>query len=282
MVKRVRRKKERSAPGGSKVLKGIHPVGETSENQVMLIYGRSGTGKTQFGSTFPRPILFLDINERGLDTIRNQKNIDVLRCKTWDTFDDIFWELDGGLEYKSIVIDQITNLQDLGMAEVRRRAKKTSTELFTRKNWGELSGLLKTSLANYKDLVDQYNICFIAHERTFGGGEEEDEALSPEVGARVMPSVGSFIDGAVDAIGSTYIKETFTGKGSKKKRQVDYCMRIGPHAFYSTKVRRPVEAGPLPDFIVDPTYTKVTDLISGKDLPAKKKVTKKRKKVRRK
>ena len=257
-------------------------MGEEHQNQVMLVYGRSGTGKTQFGSTFPKPILFLDIKERGLDTIRNQADIDVLRVETWEDFDDAYWYLADGTDYATIVIDQITNLQDLGMSEIRDRAKKTSNELFTKKNWGELSGLLKTAVSNYRGLSDQYNICFIAHERIFGGGEEEDEALEPSVGARVMPSVGSFIDGAVDAIGSTYIKESFTGKGSKKERHVDYCMRIGPHAFYSTKVRRPVDAGPLPDFVVDPTFTKITNLIAGKPLPAKKKVTKKRKKVAKK
>lgn len=254
-------------------------MGETSDNQVMLIYGRSGTGKTQFGSTFPRPALFIDINERGLDTIRDQEDIDVFSCKNWDDFDNLYWELEDGLEYKSIIIDQITNLQDLGMREIRDRARKGSDELFTKKNWGELSGLLKTAIDNYRGLSDQYNVCFIAHERIFGGGEEEDDALEPSVGARVMPSVGSFLDGAVDAIGSTFIRERFTGKGSKKKRHVDYCMRIGPHAFYSTKVRRPVEAGPLPDFVVDATFPKIVALIQGKPIPAKKKVTKKRKKV---
>jgi len=246
-------------------------VGEAHQNQVLLVYGRSGTGKTQFMSTLPRPILFLDINEKGLDTIRGEKDIDVLKCETWDDFDDIFWALDEGLEYESVVIDQITNLQDLGMSEIRARANKNASELFTKKNWGELSGLLKTAISNYRGLSEQYNIGFIAHERTFGSMEEEDDALEPSVGARVMPSVGSFIDGAVDVIGSTYIKESFTGKGRNKKRSVDYCMRIGPHAFYSTKVRRPVEAGPLPDFVVDPTFTKISNLIAGKSTPAKKK-----------
>ena len=253
-------------------------MGEAHQNQVVLVYGRSGTGKTQFMSTLPRPILFLDVNERGLDTIRGEKQIDVLQCREWADFEDIFWALEEGMKYKSVVIDQITNLQDLGMAEVRDRAKKTSSELFTKKNWGELSGLLKTGLANFRGLSDQYNIGLIAHERSFGGGDEEDNALEPAVGARIMPSVSSFVDGAVDVIGSTFIRESFSGKGSKKVRQVDYCMRIGPHAFYSTKVRRPVEAGPLPDFVVDPTFKKITNLISGKMTPAKKK----RKKVAKK
>lgn len=278
--KKVVRKKQRSAPSGKGVLKKVHPVGDTHTNQVLLVYGRSGTGKTQFMSTLPRPILFLDVNERGLDTIRGEKQIDVLSCQEWQDFEDIFWALDEGLKYKSVVIDQITNLQDLGMSEIRDRAKKGPGELFTKKNWGELSGLLKTAISNFRGLSEQYNIGFIAHERTFSGGDdEEDGAMEPSVGARVMPSVGSFIDGAVDVIGSTYIKESFTGKGSKKERSVDYCMRIGPHAFYSTKVRRPVEAGPLPDFVVDPTFTKISNLIAGKMTPAKKtrkKIAKKR------
>lgn len=260
----------------------IQPVSDTEDNLVMLIYGRSGTGKTQFGSTFPRPILFLDINEKGLETIRQEKNIDVLRCKKWEDFDDAFWYLHDGTKYKSVIIDQITNLQDLGMSEIRDRANKSSSELFTKKNWGELSGLLKTAISNLRSLSDDYNVGLIAHERSFGGGDEEDNALEPSVGARVMPSVGSFIDGAVDAIGSTFIREGFVKKGGKKVRQVDYCMRIGPHAYYSTKVRRPVEAGPLPGIVVDASYRKITNLISGKITPAKKKVTKKRKKLAKK
>lgn len=279
MAKKKRKKKTRTAPDGSGIASKIVPVTETSDNLIMLVYGRSGSGKTQFGSTFPRPILFLDINEKGLDTIRNEKNIDVLRCGDWQDFEDAFWHLRDGTKYKSIVIDQLSNLQDLGMSEIRGRANKSDVELFTKKNWGELSGLLKTAISNLRLLSEDYNLCLIAHERSFGGGDEEDNALDPSVGARVMPSVGSFIDGAVDAIGSTFIRETFVKKGGKKKRQVDYCMRIGPHAYYSTKVRRPVDAGPLPSLIVDATYTKITNLISGKMNPAKKKVTKKRKKV---
>ncbi|HUW45121.1 MAG TPA: AAA family ATPase [Dehalococcoidia bacterium] len=277
MAKKVKRKLQRSAPkSGKSIASKISPVTELMQHLVMLVYGRSGTGKTEFGSTFPTPILFLDINERGTETIAHKKNIDLLKVTSWDDIEDAFWYLKEGTKYKSIVIDQMTNLQDLGMAEIRKRAKKGESELFTRKEWGNLSGLLKTTIANFRALADDYNMCFIAHERTFDGGEEEDEALEPSVGARVMPSVGSFIDGAVDAIGSTFIRESYTKKAGKKVRSVDYCMRIGPHAFYSTKVRRPVEAGPLPDFVVDPTHEKIVNLITGKIIPSKKKATKKK------
>ena len=135
---------------------------------------------------------------------------------------------------------------------------------------------MKTGISNYRELAGQYNLCFIAHERTFDTGDEEDQSLEPSVGARVMPSVTSFIDGAVDAIGSTFIKEGHTKKNGKRVRRVDYCMRIGPHAYYSTKVRRPVESGPLPELIINPSYQKIRDLTAGKPVSEKKRVKKRR------
>jgi hypothetical protein len=261
-----KKKRKRSS---SSIVDRIVPVQQVKENLVMLAYGRSGTGKTHFGSTFPRPSLFLDIKERGTATIANEPDIDLAQIVDWGEFEDLYWELKKGMKYKSIIIDQITNLQDMGMDDVRARSRKTSKELFTQRNWGQLGGQLKEWITNFRGMADMYHILFIAHQRTFGGGDEEDNALDPVVGARVMPSIGSFLDGAVDAIGSTFVREEEIKKGNKTERVVEYCMRIGPHAYYLTKVRRPVEAGPVPGFIVNPTYQKIIDLELGKSTKRK-------------
>lgn len=251
------------------ILDKIQPVSELETNLVMLIYGRSGSGKTAFGATFPKPILFIDTNERGTETIKQEEDVDVVRVTEWSQMDELYWALVNGetdIQYESIVVDQITNLQDLGMHEVYRKSRKGRDELFTQKNWGQLSGMLKQAVSDWRELADTYNVLFIAHERVFEGGDDEDEAIEPSIGARVMPSVGSFVDGAVDAIGSTYIKERWEEperKGDDMVRHVDYCMRLGPHAFYSTKIRRPVSAGPIPEFIVDATFDKIRNLIAG-------------------
>lgn len=281
-MKKIRKKRDKSIPSGSKFAKGIVAVEDTDDNLVMLVYGQSGRGKTYFASTFPKPVLVIDVNERGTNTIKGIPGVDVRRITNWDEFEAGYWYLEGGTKYKSVIIDQITNLQDLGINEIRRRAKKGPTELISKKNWGELGGLMKQWIDNYRLLKDQYNILFIAHERIFSGGDEEEEegVIDPDVGARVTPSTKSFLDGAMDAIGSCFIKESvIKKKGGKKERRVDYCMRVGPHAYYITKIRRPPSAGPLPAFIVNPTYQKIRDLEAGKPIAAKKKVTKK---VRRK
>lgn len=263
------------------ILDKIQPVSELETNLVMLVYGRSGTGKTAFGATFPKPCLFIDTNERGTETIKQVEDVDVIRIVEWSEFDELYWALVNGEAvsqttgepYASIVVDQVTNLQDIGMAEVRRRSRKGRDELFTQKMWGQLSGMIKQSVSDWRELADNYHLLFIAHERVFEGGDDDEEAIEPSIGARVMPSVGSFLDGAVDSIGSTYIKERWETEDKEEVRHVDYCMRLGPHAFYSTKIRRPPTAGPIPEFIVDATFDKIRDLIAG---------TKPKRKVRRK
>lgn len=272
----VAQRKKKAAPpkATASILTKIQPVSSLETNLVMMVYGRSGTGKTAFGATFPKPILFIDTNERGTETIRQEEDVDVVRITEWAEIEELYWGLRDKateVEYASIVIDQVTNLQDIAMGEVLRKNRKGADEPFSVRNWGQLGGLLKQLISDFRELSDEYNLLLIAHERAYAGGEDDQDAIEPSIGARVMPSVGSFLDGAVDAIGSTFIRERFVTEDRKEIRHVDYCMRIGPHAFYSTKVRRPVSAGPIPELIVNPTYAKIRLLTEGKSLTRKKK-----------
>lgn len=272
-AKKKRIAKKKVVAKTTSILDKIQPVTQLKTNLVMMVYGRSGTGKTHFGSTFPRPILFIDTNERGTETIAQEEDIDVVRVTEWEELDELYWALkdqETDVEYASIVIDQVSSLQDIGMAEVLRKGRKGRDETFTQRNWGQLSGMMKQYITDFRDLSDYYNLLLIAHERVNDGGDDEDEAIEPSIGARVMPSVGAFLDGAVDAIGSTFIKERWETEDKEEVRHVDYCMRIGPHAFYSTKIRRPVSAGPIPELIVNPTFKKIRDLTSGKQKPKRK------------
>jgi hypothetical protein len=212
-----KRVKKKPAPTTS-ILDKIQPVSELETNLVMLVYGRSGTGKTHFGSTFPRPCLFIDTNERGTETIANEDGIDVVRIEDWQEIEELLWALKDGMEYESIVIDQVTNLQDLGMYEVLRKQRKGRDETFSQRNWGQLSGMLKQFITDFRDLADRYNLLMIAHERIDEPGDEEDEHIEPNIGARVMPSVGTFLDGAVDAIGCTFIKERWETEDREEVR----------------------------------------------------------------
>lgn len=261
--KRIARRK-RKAPPERSILDSARPLTEVESNIVMLVYGRSGSGKTHFASTFPTPSLLIDCNEGGTDTIADRHDIDHVMVTTWAEFDRLYWELEAGTEYQSIIIDQITALQDFAMADVRKKVKKSADDVFSTRNWGQMSGLFKEGLEHMRDLKQQYNICFIAHERIFDSDtDEEADVIVPNISARVIPSVVTFIEGAVDTIGGTFIRERWEGEGEEQEAVAEYCMRIGPQQYYATKIRRPASAGALPDVIVDPTFQKIKDLTSG-------------------
>lgn len=259
----------------------IISVEDVPDYSSTLIYGESGTGKTAMSRTWPKPMLVLDIAEKGTRTLKGTPGIQVIQVLNWEDLEDVYWYLydgKGSGKFKTVSLDQISQMQDLAIAKVRADRNMKPREPMSQRTWGDVSGLMKTWLFNYRELQNQsMNVIFIAHQRTFGGeGEDEDNQIDPSVGARLMPSVSSFLNGAVSDIGNTFIRERFLGKGKDRERKVDYCLRIGPHAVYRSKIRRPPDAGLLPDVIVNPTFEKLQKLARGEDLSTKTTVKRKK------
>lgn len=254
--------------------KGITPVEDVSAGSATLIYGRSGTGKTALASTWPKPALFLDIQEHGTATISQIEGIDVREVKEWSTLEQGYWYLrNSENKYKSVILDQISQMQALAMAKVRDDEGMDPGDAFSRRDWGSISGLMQTWLLNYRDLWDKYHVCFLAHERSSDPDEGAADQLDPSIGPRVMPSLASFINGAVDVIGNTFIRETYelvesekNKKIKKKVRSVEYRLRVGPHGLYTTKVRKPFHSElVIPDSIVNPTFEKLQAIARGEE-----------------
>lgn len=242
----------------------IVPVGKLPSSLAVLLYGRSGTGKTTISATFPKPLYLLDVREKGTDSIANVEGVDVSQIEEWEQFEDIYWWLEkGGHGYQTVVIDQITQLQDLAISKCMDDGKKEAGDVISKRIWGQSAGMMKTWLLNYRDLIDKgVNIVFIAHDRSDGGSEDADDQIDPSVGARVMPSVASFVNGSVKFIGNTFIRETSEIVGNKRKRRAEYGMRIGPHALYTTKTRSPV-GFKAPEVLMNPSYDSIVAVMRG-------------------
>lgn len=256
----------------------IMDVKDVPDYSSTLLYGESGTGKTALSGTWPKPMLVIDISEKGTRTLRKTPGVQVIRITDWDQLEKIYWYLhDNPKKYKTVSLDQVSQLQNIAIAKVRADRNMKDSDPMSQRLWGQASGLLKTWLYNFRELQGlDMNVIFIAHARTNGGGEEaDDNQIDPSVGAGLMPSVASFLNGAVSTIGNTFIRERFIKEGKEKIRKVDYCLRIGPHAYYRTKIRRPPDGEQLPDIVVNPTFDKLERLSLGESL--KKVSTTKRK-----
>lgn len=260
---------------------GSEPVGKVKYFGSTALYGRSGSGKSTLASSWPKPILYLNIKDNGTDSLADVEDVDVKHINSSEDLKEvILWchkkAAKGKLIYKSIVLDTMTQLQGIfikelgdkkGLAKKGKKAGDFGT--LTKQDWGTIAGDMKAVLMDIRNLPVES--VFIAQERVFNIGDEEDDGLDqlmPEVGPRLMPSVKDDLNASVSTIGNTFIrikvkKEKVDGKTVKTIEKL-YCLRVGPNEVYTTKVRKP-KGIVAPDFVVDPTFRKIQKIMKGKE-----------------
>lgn len=254
---------------------------ELETPMVITLYGRPGSGKTTIAGSGPKPMLFIDVKDKGTESLKRPgvSEGDITVCEITD-LDDIYdlydYIVDHSDEYKSVVIDHLTTLQDLSHQKVQEEEGKTK---MSQQLYGFSSSYLKEIISMYKELTD-FGITpiFIAEDRLESGDGDGEDQLLPEVGPGIMPSVSRFLCAASRVIGHTYLQERVEKTGDLKvKRTIEYRLRLGPNPYYITKVTRP-KGNYCPAYLVDPSYQDIVDIIKGTYQEPKEKAPKKKKK----
>lgn len=251
----------------------VRDPGSKKKGRSWAIYGRAGSGKTTLAGTFPGPVLFLDCKDDGDDSVAGVKGVKVMDITEWEDLEHAYWWLvQNPGKYKTVVIDTITQLQQLIVEEIgskkAERAGKSAGDwgTMTKGDWGDVASRMKTWITNFRDL--EMEVVFLAQDRVFNVDEEgsDDGMIDPEVGPRLSPSVMSHLCAAVSVIGYTFIRSYMKKikiKGRSREKEVkEYCLRLGPSASYITKFRKPKKVS-LPDFLTDPNYEDILETIQG-------------------
>lgn len=263
------------------VVAKIRSVSEIESLLKILMIGPTGTGKTTTLATFPKPILILDFREQGTDSISDfGDDIKLLPVTDADEVEQLYWYLlEGDHPYKTVAWENVSQAQDLFVLKAKQLDGRDPDSHAHKGIWGDAAAKFKNWIMNYRDLP--LHVVFTSHPRMTESEEEEDSGgIAPEVGPRTMPSVASTLVGAVNVIGHTFIREaTKRGSDGKLQRKVQYAMRLGPHPYYLTKIRKPKSKGKVPDFIVDPDFKALMAITRGewsgeKTKPKKKGVKK--------
>lgn len=262
-----------STSKGSSLASRIKPVSKIEKPRSWAIYGRAGTGKTTLAGTFPGPILLIDVKDEGTDSVSDVKGMDVLEVESSEDLEEAYWYLkENPGKYRTVVIDTITQVQQVKVEEfseekgVKGNKNAGDWGTLTKQDWGTIAGWLKKTITDYRSL--DMEVVFLAQDRVFNVGEEESEdgTIEPEVGPRLSPSVTSHLCAAVHMVGNTFIRERVTHKkvnGKKvEERKKEYCLRLGPSNYYITKLRKPRSVD-LPDFLTDPTYEDILEIVTG-------------------
>jgi len=275
MKKKVKPKSAKSKKPS--IMDRVKPVSEIQEGLTAVFYGSAGTGKTTIAGTYPVPHILLDIGEKGTDSVMDVKGLSVLKIKKWQDIEDIYWEIkENHGDWETVTIDAMHSMQGLALLKAKELNKKSPDDMLSLRDRGTASDLLITWLTNFRDLQEHgINVNFLAHSRIFkeSTGDDDHEQIDPEVGPKLMPAASSAILGLTKINGHTFIREEVSKSkraGQKKTAEMQYCIRLGPSAYYATKVRSPKKFT-VPAFIVDPTYDKLVEVLTGKDSKSKPK-----------
>lgn len=276
MARTITKKNEKKSSKIGGIEDNIKPINQMERTASYAFYGRAGSGKTTLASTFPKPLLLLDIRDKGTDSIADVKGCDGIEIESLEDIEDIYYYLkENPKKYKTVVFDTVTEMQKLVMKSVteNKRGSKNKVDqdiggwgTVTRQDWGKIAGVMNKWIADFRDLP--LEVVFLAQEKVRGqdDSEDDDNQITPEVGAAVMPSIATTLNAAVNVIGNTFIrmKRKTIVKGTKKtvKEEPQYCLRVGPNPIYTTKLRKPKSAE-APSFLEDATYQDIKDLVKG-------------------
>ena len=111
---------------------------------IITLYGRAGTGKTTIACTGPKPLLLIDVKDKGTDSGKrpNTERGDII-VFSLESFDEIYeiydYLQDHPSQFKSVVIDHMTALQELSHLKVQEEEEK---EHMSQQMFGISSGYL--------------------------------------------------------------------------------------------------------------------------------------------
>lgn len=287
IVKQTPKASQQATSSTGTILDRIVPVSSQGGGLKCCIYGRTGTGKTRFACTFPKPLIILG-TEDGTKSVSNVKDVSFLRIRASQDLYEVLTLMEKKLlDYKTIVLDTAGGYQDIILKEVLcldQIPVQRSWGMAKRDDWGAVGVQLKERLTRLFDEAEKdRNIVIIAHERDYGEEGGGSDIVTPHIGAALTPTSGKWLHAACDYICHAFVREQTTvvkqpsigGKGEEIELRTptgkkEYCLRLGTHSIYATRFRLPVGVV-LPDvMVVDEAlgdkagYMQMKKLIEGK------------------
>lgn len=147
-------------------------VGLPTQLNIML-YGDFGEGKTTFATTFPKPILFFDIDKRH-QTYAGMKDVHYIvyedvgkRASAYRDFEEDLRKYQQTEEYATVIIDSTTTLLDIMKNDILglRGKGSAATEGLSLPQWGTVTERFRKTFSILKG-YDSHSIA-VSHAQMF-------------------------------------------------------------------------------------------------------------------
>lgn len=222
-------------------------------DQIFVIYGAPGSGKTTLASTFPKtkeaPMLYIDILEGGTKVISKSdlEFTDVVNVTSYeemasileDVFNGYAVDTDGKkvpIKYSTIVIDTITNLEYLMKESLKQDSGKTDMTL---QLWGKAKDNSDAMFNFLKKLHQKTGavVVGIAHEKKT---ENQDNPGFDKIIPSLMTSASTSLCAKASYVWYTKVEEVNeSDKDGNVETKIVFNTYIDAYPFLVTKCRKP-------------------------------------------
>ena len=237
------------------ILDSAVDIKELGQRNLWVLYGKSNTGKTYVASTFPKPMLYIQIGDDGSNTIAHVDGIKAIPIGSVEDFKQLASELQKDKEYITIVADTFSMVvNEWTQQKVTTKGKKMTQQL-----WGDLKIEQEELIKSMHKLAKKHIVVLTCHESTDSIEGMEDE-ISPDVRPSVSKGARTYLEGMANyGIHLTKVSKEVI-KGNTTKEVIKYAADIGPNPYYWTKLQIDPSIK-VPARIVNPTYDKFMEVI---------------------
>jgi len=170
----------------------------------MLIYGKSGVGKTRLAASASQvesmsPVLLIDV-EGGTFSIRDvYPSVDVLRVRDWDEMQEVYNELyDGSHRYKTVILDSLTEIQKFSMINIMidllkdPRNNDRDPDIPSIREWGKNIEQIRKMVRAFRDLpISTIFTALVVEDKNVKTGAVEKK---PSLSGKLSGEVAGFLD----------------------------------------------------------------------------------------
>lgn len=232
-------------------------ISELGQRNLWVPWGKSGTGKTKFVSTLPKPMLYIRIGDDGSNTIANVEGIKAIHAESLEQLKEIGKELLKDRKFKSVAVDTFSMITNVWIDQNIVQKKKKMTQ----QAWGDLKVETEELIKIFHEVAMTHIVALTCHESndTIEGMEDE---IIPDFRPNTTKGARTYLEGMANyGIHMAKMKKTIvTEKGEKEV--VRYVGHLGANSYYWTKLQIDPSIK-VPESMVNPTYDKIIKLING-------------------
>lgn len=233
-------------------------INTLGQRNLWVIYGKSASGKTTLVSSFPKPLLYLQIGDDGSNSIADVEGIKAIRIKDLAHYREILLELKTDKRYKTVVTDTFSLVVNEWIdANAVQKKKKVTMQM-----WGDI----KTETEEFiklNHLVAQNKIVVLTCHEVSDSFEGMEDEIAPDIRPNVSKGVRTYLEGMSNyGVHTTVLTKEKEQPDGSTKPMIVYATHLASNPYYWVKTQKPSSVK-LPKLVINPTYDKITKLMKG-------------------